>query len=112
MKAEREQRTVLLRIQNGKKPDQIISVVHDSENHCYETEGLGGLFGVKEIRVDSNDGMEILNEFAAVISFLLETMSTAQDLNLPYGYQDHFAYQGTNYTLYQQGNYRLLKRAE
>lgn len=112
MKADKEQRTVLLKIQNGKKPDQIINVVFDTEHRFYETEGLNGLFGIKEIRMDTDDGLEVLNEFAPVLSFLLETMSTAQDLNLPYGYQDHFSFQGTNYTLYDGGSYRMLQRAD
>jgi hypothetical protein len=105
-----EDRTVLLRIQNSRKPDQIIHVVLDRSNGHFETQGLRDLFGVKEIRVETMDILRSLPEYAEVLSFLFESMSTAQDLNLPFGYQNEFEFGDARYTLYDEGDYRVLKK--
>jgi hypothetical protein len=104
--------TLILQIQNSKKPEQLISVVLEDENGPFETRGLKELFGLQEIRIDRMEFMEWMDEFALVLSFLLETMSAAQDLNLPYGYQDEFEYKGQRYTLFSSDGHRILKRRE
>lgn len=103
---------VFLQIQNSKKPEQIISVIlDDSENH-FETDGLRRLFGLDEVWIERNDFLAWMEEYALVLSFLLETMSAAQDLNLPYNYLDHFEYKGQNYSLMRQDGHRILKRKD
>jgi len=102
--------TVLLTLQNKAKPDQIIYLVLDKSNGYFRTKGLKDLFGVEEIRVESNDLLESLPEYAGVLSFLFETMSAAEDLRLPYGYQNEFEFGNTSYTLLEEGGYRVLKR--
>lgn len=104
------EKNVLLQIQNSKKPHQTVSVVYDKERGQFITDGLKDLFRVKEIVVDSPDVLGSLEEYAMVLSFLLESISTAQDLNLPFGYHDQFEFQGVKYSLYQEGDYRHLKR--
>lgn len=104
--------TVLLQIQNGKKPDQIISVILADPGSHFETRGLSGFFGVDEIWIDRNEFLQAMEEYAGVLSFLLETMSAAQDLQLPYGYQDQFDYKGRRYSLSRKNGYRVLKRTE
>jgi hypothetical protein len=103
---------VILQIQNSKKPEQIISVVLKEENGHFETRGLWELFGVEEIWIDRMEFMEWMDEFAMLLSFLLETMSAGQDLNLPYGYQDKFEYKGHRYTLFSTNGHRVLNRLE
>jgi len=107
-----EDTTVLLKIQNSGKPDQIIYVVLDKGKNQFKTEGLKSLFGVKEIRIDSVDLLESLPEFAEVLSFLLETMSAAQDLKLPYGYQNEFSLRDARYSLLDEGECRVLRRLD
>lgn len=102
---------VILQIQNSKKPEQIISVVLADESGHFETRGLKELFGLEEW-IDRMEFMEGMDEFALVLSFLLETMSAGQDLNLPYGYQDQFEYKGNRYTLFGGNGHRLLTRQE
>jgi len=44
------------------------------------------------------------------LSFLLETMSAAQDLNLPYSYMEDFEYSGQRYSLIRQDGHMVLKK--
>jgi hypothetical protein len=105
-----EDPAVLLKIQNRSKPDQVIHVVLDRASSQFKTEGLKPLFGIKEIRIDSTDLLQSLPEYAQVLSFLLETMSAAQDLHLPYGYQNEFSVENIKYSLLEEGDYRVLRR--
>jgi len=103
---------LFLQIQNSKKPEQIISLVLNEADGRFETQGLKLHFGVEEIVIERNDFLQWMEEYAQVISFLLETMSAAQDLNLPYGYQDRFEFRGQDYLLSSYNGYRLLQRNE
>jgi hypothetical protein len=105
-----EEKTVLLTIQNSNKPNQFIQLVYDSAKNEFVTEGLKGLFNVKEIRIESLEVLQSVQDYAQVLSFLLDTMSTAQDLNLQYSYQSEFTYQDAKYSLHEDGQYRVLKR--
>ena len=107
-----EDSTVLLKIQNKSKPDQLIEVVLDKKNSQFKTQGLKYLFGVKEIRIDSVDLLQSLPEYAQVLSYLLETMSAAQDLHLPYSYQNEFTVENVRYSLLEDGEFRVLRRVE
>jgi hypothetical protein len=103
---------VFLQIQNSKKPDQLIDVIlNDSETH-FETRGLRDFFGLDEIRIDRNEFLLSMEEFAELLSFLLETMSEAQDLNLPYSYVDNFEFKGRQYSLTGQNGYMVLTNKE
>ncbi len=103
-----DEKDVLLLIQNSKKPNQTIQVVIDRESNGFRTEGLKLLFGLREIRVESAELLQNLNEYALVLSFLFETMSTAQDLHLPYGYENLFEFEGRRYNLKEEGNFWTL----
>lgn len=105
-----EDRTVLLQIQNRQKPYEIIYLIWDKKNDRFETEGLKNLFGVKEIRIESKGFLQSLERYSHVLSFLLETMSEAENYNLPYAYQNEFEFGGAKYTLYEEGDYRVLKQ--
>jgi hypothetical protein len=109
---ESNQHDVLMTIQNNKRPDQLIFVVRDHDTGGFRTEGLKNLFGVKEIRVDFQELMQAVPEYGEVLSFLLETMSAAKELNLPYAYEDEFNYRNMRFTLHADGDYRVLHRVE
>ncbi|MGQ9668633.1 MAG: hypothetical protein ACUVWY_00475 [Desulfosoma sp.] len=108
--AASERKIELLKVQNQKKPEQVISVVRDPHTEGFHTEGLKRLFGLKEIWIDTRNISESVLEYAQVLSFIMETISEAQDLNLPYGYQDTFTFRGLTYALKDAGNYRVLRR--
>jgi hypothetical protein len=106
-----EGRTLFLTLQNNRKPEQVIRFILLKSNGHFETEGLTRYFGVNEIRVDSNDVFQSLDEFTEALSFLFETMSEAQDLNLPFSYANEFELHGVKYTLYKEGDFRVLRRS-
>jgi hypothetical protein len=101
---------VLLTIQNNKNPEQLIYLVIDDSREHLVTQGLQRFFGLKEIRLDTQVVLESIQEYAAVLSYILDTISTARDLNLPYRYQDEFRIGNAGYTLYEDGEYRSLKK--
>lgn len=105
-----KERNLFLTLQNNRKPEQIIRFVLVRSKGYFETEGLTALFGVSEIRVSSNDVFLSFKEYSEVLSFLFETMSDAQDLNLPYGYVNEFQVHGTRYTLDEEDSFRVLKK--
>lgn len=110
MMTEPHEQIVLMTIQNSKKPEQIISVVRDEEAGGFRTEGLRNYFGVKEIRIGFQELMQSVPEYGQVLSFLFESMSAARELNLPFAYQDEFSFQSQRFTLYEDGDYRVLQR--
>lgn len=105
-----EEKSVLLQIQNRQKPYEIIHLVWDKANNVFETQGLTHLFGVKEIRIESRGLLQSLERYGHVLSFLLETMSAAEDYDLPYAYQSEFEFGNEKYTLREEGEYRVLRR--
>jgi uncharacterized protein YciU (UPF0263 family) len=102
---------VFLQIQNSKKPDQIINVIMSDSAH-FETRGLKGLFDLAEIWIERNEFLVSMEEYATLLSFLLETMSAAQDLNLPYSYMEDFEHNGQRYSLIRQDGHMVLKKKQ
>ncbi|MCU0589687.1 MAG: hypothetical protein MUF52_16250 [Syntrophobacteraceae bacterium] len=101
---------VLMTIQNSKKPNQVIYVVRDDMGGWFRTQGLKSQFGVSEIRMSVEDLIHSIQEFGEVLSFLFESMSAAQDLNLPFAYENEFDFHNQHFTLYADGDHRVLKR--
>jgi uncharacterized protein YciU (UPF0263 family) len=101
---------VFLQIQNSKKPEQLISVIMSDPNAHFETRGLKGLFDLDEIWIERNEFLVSMEEYAMLLSFLLETMSAAQELNLPYSYMEDFEYKGQRYLLVRHDGHRVLKK--
>jgi hypothetical protein len=108
---EPNEQDVLMTIQNSKKPEKVIYVLRDESIGGFRTEGLHRLFGVEEISMEFQEMIQSISEYAEVLAFLLETMSAAQDFNLPYVYENEFGFQNNRYTLYAEGDYRALRRA-
>jgi hypothetical protein len=105
-----EDQDVLLSIQNSKNPAQAILLVIDESREYLQTQGLMPLFGVKEIRLNTQQVVQDLQEYAQVLTFLLDTIATADELGLPYSYQNEFQFGDTRYTLYEEGDFRSLKK--
>ncbi len=108
-KPPEEDANILLRIQNSGKPEQVIILIVDESRQYFVTQGINEWFGVDEIRIPYQEVMRI-PQYARVLSFLVETMSVAQDLNLPYTYQDEFDFEGERYFFVRQSGFRLLNK--
>lgn len=102
------EKETLLRIHNSKDPTQLVEVNWDPENKFFVTKGLKELFHIKEIRIRPEDFLSRIEEYARLIGWLLETMSQAEDLHLPFGYENHFSFGGKEYDLVDSGDYKLL----
>lgn len=107
-----EDANVLLSIQNTRNPAQGVLLVIDESREHLETQGLKTLFGLPEIRLDTREVLQDLHQYAQVLTFILDTIATADELGLPYRYQDEFRFGEVDYTLYEEGEYRWLKKAE
>jgi hypothetical protein len=107
-----ENANVLMSIQNTQNPAQGILLVIDESRKHLETQGLRTLFGLQEIRLDIQEVLQDLHQYAQVLTFILDTIATADDLGLPYSYQSEFQFGEVDYTLYEEGEYRWLKKAQ
>jgi hypothetical protein len=106
---ETTDKILLLQIQNRQKPYEVIDLVWDRNNNTFQTDGLKNLFEVKEIRIESRNFFQSIERYAHVLSFLLQTMSDAKEYKLPYAFQNQFEFGKERYTLYEEGDYRVLK---
>ncbi len=89
----------------------VLIVEREADAH-FETRGLSGLFDLDEIWIGRNEFLVSMEEYAILLSYLLETMSEAQDLNLPYSYMEDFEYKGQRYSLIRQDGHRVLKKKD
>lgn len=100
--------TTLLRIQNSEKPYQIVEVNWNPDNQSFETRGLWDIFHVREIKIAPKHLLSNIEEYAWVIHWLLESISTAEDLNIPFTYQPFFTIGSKSYEVHENGNYVVL----
>ncbi len=99
----------LMRLQNQKHPDEVVEVNWDHGMGSFVTKGLKQLFDIDEIKIDAGELLGNVEEIAMVLYWLLESMSVANDLNLPFSYEDRFTLGSKTYELQKEGEYRLLK---
>ncbi len=102
----------LLRIQNQKKIDQVVELLWDEKEKAFVTKGLKDLFKVKEIKIMPRDFVPHIREYAHVIGWLLESMSMAEDVNLPFVYQKRFNLFGHDYEMVEEKDFIILKPIE
>jgi len=104
--------TVIAAIANDKKPGQVVEVVHLPAAELVVTRGIRAHFGLKEVAVPQALMLAGIGEMTVVLSFLLERIATASDLNLPFRYDPQFDMNGRWFRLEDGGDYMLLTRME
>lgn len=105
-----DEQNVLMTIQNNRNPSQVIYLVFDGTHRYLQTNGLREIFGLKEILLETSDVVQDVQEYAALLGRIMEMISAAEDLHLPFRYQEEFEFNGQHYTLEEQGEFRVLKK--
>ncbi|MFP3869276.1 MAG: hypothetical protein ACLFVT_00150 [Syntrophobacteria bacterium] len=108
--SESSKKVVLATIANQKDPTQVVEIVHLAEKAIFVTRGLTAYFKVKEIAVPQNLMLSEINEISRVLSWLLERIATAGDLNLSFRYEPEFEVNNRRYSLQESGDYMVLTR--
>lgn len=104
--------TVVAAIANDRKPGQVVEVVHLPAEELVVTRGIRTHFSLKEVAVPQGLMLAEIGEMTVVLSYLLERIATASDLNLPFRYDPEFDVNGRWFHLEDRGNYMLLTRME
>jgi hypothetical protein len=99
---------VIATIANQKNPGQIIEIVHLPDKEIFITRGINTHFRLKEIAVPQGLMLAHLDEMTAVLSYLLERIATAADLNLPFRYDHEFKVGEKRYHLEDSGDHMFL----
>ncbi len=99
---------VIASIANERKPGQVVEVVHLPDKQLFVTRGISSHFGLKEVAVSQGLMLAEIGEMTGVISYLLERIATAADLNLPFRYDPEFDVNGKWYGLEDNGSFMLL----
>jgi hypothetical protein len=103
---------VIATIANQKNPGEVVEVLHLPDKELFITRGIATHFRLKEIAVPQGLMLAELNEMTLVLSYLLERIATAADLNLPFRYDPEFEVDDQHYHVEDSGDYMLLSRGE
>jgi hypothetical protein len=104
--------TVVAAIANDRKPGQVVEVVHLPDKELFVTRGIHTYFDLKEVAVPQGLMLAGIGEMTVVLSYLLERIATASDLNLPFRYDPTFDVNGRWFHLEDRGGFMLLTRME
>jgi hypothetical protein len=99
---------VIASIANERKPGQVVEVVHLPDKQLFVTRGILTHFSLKEVAIPQGLMLAEIGEMTEVISYLLERIATASELNLPFRYDPEFDVHGRWYRLEDNGGFMLL----
>jgi hypothetical protein len=109
---QRAGETVVAAITNDRKPGQVVEIVHHPDKELFVTRGILPHFSLKEVAVPQGLVLADIGEMTVVLSYLLERIATASDLNLPFRYEPTFEVKGRWFRLEDRESYMLLTRME
>jgi len=89
-----------------------VDIVHLADGGVFITRGIATHFNIRDIMVPQALMLTDIHAMTQVVSYLLERIATAADLNLPFMYEPEFHLNNNNYTLQESGKYMLLTRNE
>ena len=110
--AETAQEIVIATIGNQKNPAQVVEIVHQPEKGFFTTRGISVHFNLKEIAVPQSLMLPEIHEMTGVLSYLLERIATAADLNLPFMYEPEFELGNSRFILQESDDFMILTRNE
>ena len=108
--SEKDDEIVIATIGNQKNPAQVVEIVHLPQKGVFITRGIATHFQIKEIAVPQALMLAEIQEMTGVLSYLLERIATAADLNLPFRYESEFQIGNNRFSLQESGNYMILNR--
>jgi hypothetical protein len=110
--SESDQEIVIATIGNQKNPSQVVEIVHLPEQGIFVTRGVSTHFRIKDIAVPQSLMLTEIHEMTGVLSYLLERIATAADLNLPFRYDPEFEVGDSRFNLEESGDFMILTRYE
>ncbi len=108
--SESDQEVIIATIGNQKNPSQVVEIVHLPGKNIFITRGIATHFRIKDIAVPQNLMLTEINEMTGVLSYLLERIATAADLNLPFRYDPEFQVGDSRFNLQESGDFMILTR--
>ena len=106
------QEMIIATIGNQNNPAQVVEIVHFPDKGVFLTRGISTHFNLKEIAVPQNLMLPAVQEMTGVVSYLLERIATADDLNLPFRYEPEFQVGESRFTLLESEDFMMLEREE
>ena len=103
---------VIATIANEKNPGQVVEIVHVPEKQVFVTRGIATHFHLKEVAVPQGLMLAEIQEMTGVLSYLLERIAIAADLDLPFRYDPEFQAGEYRYRLEESGSHMVLSRIE
>jgi len=96
-------------IKNKRNPDQGIEIIYVRSENAFCTSGIRGLLNMKEILIPV---YLVANDFqlvGAIISAILERISAAEEMGVPFEYARRFEVMDRVYTLSESGDFMKLE---
>lgn len=107
---ESAQEVIIATIGNQKNPTQVVELVHQPEKGMVATRGISIHFNLKEIAVPQSLMLAEIHEMTGVLSYLLERIATAVDLDLPFRYDPEFELGNSRFILQEDKDFMILTR--
>ena len=101
---------IIATIANQKNPGQVVEIVHFPEEGIFGTRGVTAHFQLKEIAVPQVLMLAEMQEYIGILSYILERIATAADLQLPFRYEPEFEVGDSRFSLEDSGDYMILSR--
>ena len=101
--------TVIATIENKDNPNQVIAIKYLRAENAFVTDGIHANLGEKEILMPVHLVAKDLEMIGAILSAILEKISHAHEMDLPFEYGSQFEVLGTRYGLKDQGDYIRLE---
>ena len=108
--SESAQEVIIATIGNQQNPAQVVEIVHQPETGMVATRGISTHFNLKEIAVPQSLMLAEIHEMTEVLSYLLERIATAADLDLPFRYDPEFELGTSRFILQEDKDFMILTR--